>query len=145
MFLFVINFKILQFCVFSFLVVFLVIWFKTYGLVVKKFIIMDVLLVIAVFYSFIYVFILDKYVVFKVFDEVNLIFYMFLVDIFFIFCSNKKQFILVLYSCNRNVFQLLEKYYFKGSKMEREKFLSIFIFKARRNWFLLGWLFVVRC
>lgn len=90
MFLSVINFKTSQSCVLSSLAVSSATWLKTHGLVAKKLTIMDALSVTAVPHSPTYVPILDKHVVSKVFDEVNLIFYMSLVDIFFISCSNKK-------------------------------------------------------
>lgn len=46
-------------------------WFSKNGLVVRKLIILDVFFFIMVFYKIKYVFIFDKYVVVKVFDEVK--------------------------------------------------------------------------
>lgn len=64
-------------------------WLKTHGLVAKKLTIMDALSMTAVPHIPTYVPILDKHVVSKVFDEVRLIFYLSLPDVFFIPGSNK--------------------------------------------------------
>lgn len=54
-------------------------WFSKNGLVVRKLIILDVFFFIMVFYKIKYVFIFDKYVVVKVFDEVKKVYmYMYL-------------------------------------------------------------------
>lgn len=69
-------------------------WLKTHGLVAKKLTVMDALSVTAVPHIPTYVPILDKHVVSKVFDEVRLIFYLSLPDIFFTSGSKKKNVVL---------------------------------------------------
>ena len=65
-------------------------WLKIHGLAAKKLTIMDALSMAAIPHSSTYVPVLDKHVVSKVFDEVELIFYTSLLDVLFISCLHRK-------------------------------------------------------
>lgn len=69
-----------------------------------------------------------------------------LLDILCVFCLNENVVHFnVLCSCNRNVFSLWNRSVCNGRRKEREQLLSIFAFRRKRNWLLLGWQVVVCC